>query len=159
MIVAGMNNTNRARKILLRTAKTGLRFDIKTKVENTLVKIRKTACFGKCPVYEFTIFKDGSALFDGLQHVSKTGKQTFNLTKEEFLKLNSLLSKTSFSEYKDSYNNPRVTDLPSVYVTYQGKQIQIRTWKNIPEKLKNLEEYTKKHKGEVFYNFSFFWLS
>lgn len=118
--------------------------DIKTKVENTLVKIRKTACFGKCPVYEFTIFKDGSALFDGLQHVSKTGKQTFNLTKEEFLKLNSLLSKTSFSEYKDSYNNPRVTDLPSVYVTYQGKQIQIRIWKNVPEELKNLEEYTKK---------------
>lgn len=115
--------------------------DMKSKTEKILVKIRKTACFGRCPVYEFTIFKDGTAKFDGLQYVNKTGKHSFKLSKEEFNKLHSLLNKTTFSEYQDSYNNPRITDLPSVYVTSQGKQIQIRIWKNVPEELKSLEKF------------------
>lgn len=115
--------------------------DIKSEIENTFVKIRKTACFGKCPVYEFTIYKDGTALFDGLQYVNKTGKHKLKLEKEEFTKLQKLLSKTSFSDYKDAYNNPRITDLPSVYITHQGKQVQIRIWKNVPEELKTVEKY------------------
>lgn len=115
--------------------------DIKSEAENTLIKIRKTACHGICPVYEFTIYKDGTALFDGLQYVNKTGKHKLKLEKEEFTKLQKLLSKTSFSDYKNAYNNPRITDLPSVYITHQGKQIQIRIWKNVPEELKTVEKY------------------
>lgn len=115
--------------------------NIKNQAENTFVKIRKTACFGRCPVYEFTIFKDGTALFDGLQYVNKTGKHKLKLNKDEFTKLQELLSKTAFYKYKDSYNNPRITDLPSVYITHQGKQVQIRIWENVPDELKTAEKY------------------
>ena len=109
--------------------------------KNSLIKIRKTACFGRCPVYEFIILKDGTAIFNGLQNVTKIGKHSLKLSKEEFTTLQSLLSKTTFSEYQDTYNNPRITDLPSTYITYKGKQIQIRIWQNVPQELKEITKY------------------
>ena len=115
--------------------------DIEKNHKNSLVKIRKTACFGRCAVYEFTIFKDGKSLFNGLQNVNKTGKHQITLSKEQFIGLKDKLNKTDFSKYNEDYNNPRITDLPSLYITYQGKQIQIRIWKNVPEELKELTTY------------------
>lgn len=118
--------------------------------QNSLIKLRKTACFGKCPIYELTVDKDGKLHFDGLDFVLVKGKKEIQLSATEFQTLKGYLSKTTFANYQETYNNPRITDLPSTYVTYQGKQIQIRIWEKVPTALKELvkhvEQLTKTHK-------------
>lgn len=118
--------------------------------QNSLIKLRKTACFGKCPIYELTIDKNGKLYFDGLDFVLVKGKKEIQLRTSEFQALKEHLEKTTFSSYEEAYNNPRITDLPSTYITYQGKQIQIRTWNQVPPLLKAVVKYietlTKTHK-------------
>lgn len=114
---------------------------IKEDFENRLISIRKTPCFGDCPVYEVTISKDGKVTYNGINFVNEKGVKEFQLSEKELKKLNEKLSKKDFSEFAEEYNNPRITDLPSTYITHGGKQIHIRLWKDIPDELADVHEY------------------
>ncbi|MGG8495710.1 DUF6438 domain-containing protein [Tenacibaculum sp. TC6] len=115
--------------------------NIIAKEENKLISLRKTACFGDCPVYEVSIDKDGNVTYNGIQYVLEEGIREFKLTDEELKTLNDKLSKKDFSSFKDSYDNPDVMDLASTYITHDNKQIQIRLWKDIPDELIDIHEY------------------
>jgi len=117
--------------------------EIIEKEKNRLISIRKTNCFGECPVYEITIDKNGNVAYNGEQFVMEKGKRVFKLSKEELEKLNKKLSSKDFESFNDVYDNPRVMDLPSTYITYKEKQIQIRLWNNIPAELVDVHEYVE----------------
>lgn len=114
---------------------------IKSKLESRLISIRKTQCFGDCPVYDFYINKDGKAFFNGKKYVAKKGKHEFQLSEKELQELTSKIEKSNFSSFKDVYDNPKVMDLASSYIFCNGKQIQIRLWQNIPDDLTDIHEY------------------
>lgn len=114
---------------------------LKSELQNRLISIKKTACFGDCPVYEFYISKDGKAFFNGKEHVLKSGKHEFNLSQKELKALVEKIKKSNFTEFEDTYDNPRITDLASTYIFCDGKQVQIRLWQNIPERLIDIHEY------------------
>ncbi|WP_435263579.1 DUF6438 domain-containing protein [Tenacibaculum sp. nBUS_03] len=111
------------------------------KEKNTLISLRKTACFGDCPEYNFSIDKDGNAQYNGIKSVTVKGIHQFKLTEKEFKTLKEKLSKKSFESFNDVYDNPRVMDLASTYITYQNKQIKIRLWNDIPDELIDIHEY------------------
>lgn len=115
--------------------------DIKTIYENKLISIKKTPCFGDCPVYQIFIDKEGNVVFNGIEYVLKKGKHEFKLTEKQLKKVSEMLAKKDFSEFKKAYDNPRITDLPSTFITHKGKQIKIRLWNNIPDELINIHEY------------------
>lgn len=115
--------------------------NIKEAYENKLISIRKTPCFGDCPVYSLDIDKDGKVVYNGIQYVLKKGKHEFKLTDKQLKKVNDILSEKDFSEFKKAYDDPRITDLPSTFITRNGKQIKIRLWKDIPDELINVHEY------------------
>ena len=117
--------------------------DIINKEKNTLLSIRKTQCFGDCPVYSVSIDKEGNVIYNGIEYVLVKGIQKFTLTKEQLNELNNKLSKKEFSSFKDVYNNPKVQDLPSTYIIHNGKQIQIRLWNGIPDELIDIHEYVE----------------
>ena len=52
-----------------------------------------------------------------------------------------MLDKTSFSEYKTAYNNPRIMDLPSTYISHKNKEVQLRVWGEVPTELVQVTEY------------------
>ena len=114
--------------------------NIIAKEENKLISLRKTACFGDCPVYEVSIDKEGNVTYNGIQYVLEEGIREFKLTEEELKTLNDKLSKKDFSSFKDSYDNPDIMDLASTYLIYKDKQIQIRLWKDIPDELIAIHE-------------------
>ena len=115
--------------------------NIKEEYENRLLSMRKTPCFGDCPVYELSIDKDGNVTYNGIQYVNEKGKHEFKLSDEQFNKLTKMLNEGDFDSFKDIYDNERITDLPSTFITYKGKQIKIRLWNDIPDALINVHEY------------------
>ncbi|MBA6155511.1 hypothetical protein H3Z83_03100 [Tenacibaculum sp. S7007] len=115
--------------------------NIKKDYENRLISIKKTPCFGDCDVYDVSIDKEGNVIYNGIQYVLKTGKHKFKLTEKQLKKINDMLSEKDFSEFKKAYDDPRITDLPSTFITHNGKQIKIRLWKDIPDELINVHEY------------------
>ena len=114
---------------------------IKKKFKNRLISIRKTECFGDCPVYDFYINKDGKAFFNGKKYVAKEGKHEFQLSEKELQELTSKIEKSNFSSFKDVYNNPEIKDLASSYIFCSGKQVKVRLWQNIPDGLIDVHEY------------------
>lgn len=111
------------------------------RAEQSFLEFRKTPCFGDCPVYEISINKNGKVQYNGIDYVLIKGKQEFQLTDEQFSTLKEKLAKKSFSTFKDTYDDPQISDLPSTYLTHNSKQIHIRIWKNIPDELVEVTEY------------------
>lgn len=111
------------------------------KEKKNFLSIRKTPCFGECPVYEVTVDKEGNVTYNGIKYVTELGERKFKLTEKEFEDLKKYLNDEEFSGYESKYDNPEIEGLSSTYITYKGKQIQVRVWKDAPEELMNAHEY------------------
>lgn len=109
--------------------------------KNSLLRIRKTPCFGECPTYSVSIDKDGNVVYNGIDYVLVKGTQSFTLTDNQLQELSEKLNKKDFASFKEVYDNPKVLDLGSTYIIHNGKQIQIRLWNNIPDELIDINEY------------------
>ncbi|MDO6744801.1 DUF6438 domain-containing protein [Tenacibaculum soleae] len=134
-----LQKTNAFKEVAINT-KTTLN-NLIEKEENTLISIRKTPCFGDCAVYTLTIDKKGNVIYNGIEYVLEKGVRKFTLSETAFEKLTKMLAKKDFNEFKDVYDDPKITDLPSTYITSNGKQIQIRLWNGIPDELIEVHEY------------------
>lgn len=112
------------------------------KKENaTFLKLSKTPCFGDCPVYTVTIDKKGNVTYNGIEFVLEKGVRKFQLTPNQFNSLKEKLNKKDFSSFNAKYDNPKLTDLPSTHIDYNGKQIEIRIWRNVPDELIAIHEH------------------
>lgn len=108
--------------------------------EKIYFALKRTACFGTCPVFEFTLNEKGEATYEGSAHVDRIGlyKKTFN--PEEVKKLSEAFEAAGFWNFKDKYTSP-ITDHPTTYVTYtKGSRTKaIEDYFGAPKELHNLE--------------------
>ncbi len=109
--------------------------------KNNLLRITKTQCFGDCPIYTIYIDKEGNVVYKGIDYVLEKGTKMFTLTNNQLQELTNKLNKANFTSFKTAYDNPNVLDLGSTFITHNGKQVQIRLWKNIPDALIDINEY------------------
>lgn len=114
--------------------------DNKTIEDSTLISLEKTACFGKCPVFKITIYKNGLAIYDGQINVEKKGRFEKKIPNEEIKQLIKSFEESHFFDFKDKYTAD-MTDLPSTYLTFnnKGKSKKIIDYYDAPDKLKELE--------------------
>lgn len=91
---------------------------VETKPEQTAPAVvatyEKTPCFGMCPIFKFTLYSDGSATYVGKNNVNLIGSYHTKLDATALQKLNNVAQKTGYFAMQDNYDNPQVTDLPSV---------------------------------------------
>ena len=108
--------------------------------EDLLIEMKRTPCFGACPVYTVRIAKNGKGLFEGVENVEKIGKFIFTLSPDEIAELESAFEQAGFYQLKKIYN-AEVSDLPTTYLTYNkdGRRKKIMDYYGAPEKLKSLE--------------------
>lgn len=108
----------------------------KTRSRKPFVTIKKTICFGACPIYEATIFDDGTVWYDGEEHVKYIGHKKFNLSEGDILDIQNAINTSNFFELEDEYDG-EVTDLPSTYLTVSinGNTKKIRVRYDVPKKL------------------------
>ena len=108
--------------------------------DELLIEMKRTACYGTCPVYTLKIGKNGKGLFEGLENVENTGQFSFSLSRDELVGLENAFRQIDFYHLQRIYDAP-VSDLPTTYITYNkdGNRKQIMDYYGAPEGLRELE--------------------
>lgn len=105
------------------------------------IKLERTACFGTCPVYTVSIFRDGRVEFEGKEYVKEKGKHSRTISAREFEELAAKVEKIGFFALQPSYR-ANVTDLPTtiVTVTRGSESKRVEDYFGAPQPLRDLEE-------------------
>lgn len=92
----------------------------KTDLEPTapivVVALQRTACYGKCPVFELSIYNDGRVLYEGRNHVARYGKHEGRLPVESVDAIIYKAQSIGFFNMADSYplhDTPIVEEVPT----------------------------------------------
>ena len=89
--------------------------------DSLLFLIRKTPCLGPCPEYEFKVYKDGWASYQGKNFVDMLGVYTAELTVGQMKQIDEAFRKAHFYAFRDNYDDSRL-DIPSIIIEYHGPQ-------------------------------------
>lgn len=92
------------------------------------ITLERTACFGTCPVYTLTIYRDGRVVYNGLDFVEVTGEQTVQIDPKQVQELMDFMVNSGYLDLNDAYTDYNITDLPyattSLTVNGSVKQIE-----------------------------------
>jgi hypothetical protein len=113
--------------------------------------LERTPCFGTCPVYEVSIFRDGTVRFLGKQHVKQQGAATATVSPAAVDSLVAELESAGYFDFADDYvmDAPAcgmyATDSPTVITSLaaEGRTKRIRHdygCSGAPPELRNLEQ-------------------
>jgi hypothetical protein len=89
--------------------------------DSILFSYKKTPCLGSCPVFKFSVYKDGWATYEGKNYVDLIGVYTARLSQEEMNKLHRIFQAAYFYSFRARYDDNRL-DIPSMIVEYHGSQ-------------------------------------
>lgn len=93
------------------------------------VSIERTACYGRCPVYRFTLYSDGRYVWQGREYVSDLGTVRGWRDARTYAAAMKLLSDARYLEFKDSYVSDSecevwATDNPTVTIVVENASSQ-----------------------------------
>lgn len=105
------------------------------------IKMKKTMCRGKCPVYQIIIKENYEVEFKGIANVDKIGDYKLVLRKSYYDTLKAAVDSCNFWTLKNKYR-ANVTDLSTTFITvYDNKRWKkIEDYYGAPAKLKKFEE-------------------
>jgi hypothetical protein len=69
------------------------------------ISIERTACYGPCPVYRFTLYSDGRYVWEGRAHVAILGTVRGSMGARTYATAMQLLGDARYLEFKDSYGS------------------------------------------------------
>jgi hypothetical protein len=70
------------------------------------IKLRRTACFGRCPVFDVSISHDGTLRYVGRQNVAEVGERSRKLTRGQMVVLARAVDHVHFFELDDQGHEP-----------------------------------------------------
>lgn len=107
-------------------------------------KIRRTGCYGTCPIYVGAIFSDGKAFYYGERFVEKLGYFTGQVSMAQLNGMIKLSYQNSFYEMAPVYptDGRYIVDLPTKFIHFNSSinKKTITDKGNAPEELSVLEE-------------------
>ena len=106
-----------------------------------IISLEKTACFGRCPVFNIVIYNNGECLYNGMKFVKKSGEYNLKINKQEINKILSQAKEIGFDNLKNEYSE-KITDLPTTYIMINNKKI--KDYYGAPTELKDLEKLIEK---------------
>ncbi|BCU77350.1 hypothetical protein llg_20650 [Luteolibacter sp. LG18] len=80
------------------------------------ILLRRTACFGRCPVYTVSFCRDGRAELQAEAHLSRRGSFTGRIEAAAFAELSERIGNGKFDRFAPRYD-AAYTDAPSCTVT------------------------------------------
>ena len=83
-------------------------------LDSLFCRYERTPCFGRCPVFELKIYRSGYAVYEGKNFVDLIGFYHTTFTATSLQKINDTAEAIKYFSLKDSYDNPYVTDLPTI---------------------------------------------
>ncbi len=112
--------------------------DVKQELDKEYLTIRRTGCFGTCPIYEMTLFNNGSANFTGRRFVNIKGKATHSFDAAKMTGLMARAKQLDFASLQKVFDNPQISDMESVFIEYGGITIKVRYRMDAPKELLEL---------------------
>lgn len=109
-------------------------------VENAVITIERTVCFGSCPDYALTIYGNGTVNYEGRNFVAVAGKRTASISPGNVRELVNNFYDIHYFSLRDKYVD-QVTDLPTTTtsISVDGRFKKIVDYYGAPEELKQLE--------------------
>jgi hypothetical protein len=97
----------------------------------TEIRLRRTPCYGTCPVYSVTIHGDGRFEYHGERYVGRLGSHTGRVHPWALKRLAQFLREVGFMDFEDAYASP-ATDGATVYTTVvlDGARKEVRHYAN-----------------------------
>lgn len=111
------------------------------------IRIQRTGCYGRCPIDKVELLPEGIVRYEGERFVPRLGVYTRQLSQAELARAEQLLQKGNFAQYEEVYDNPGISDLPSLILTYrlagQERSITCRTGcpPALPESIERLRVF------------------
>jgi hypothetical protein len=107
--------------------------------------LQRTICFGWCPAYTVSIYRDGVIEYNGTDYVKTKGQATGVLSQDKVDAIDKLFATAHYFDFKDSYTHYEVTDNPSTTTSWHhgGKVKTIEHYhgdRHAPQPLTQLEE-------------------
>jgi Domain of unknown function (DUF6438) len=84
-----------------------------------LASIDRGGCYGTCPIYTFTVYRDGAFEYFGKDFVVKKDNVSGTLTDQQLDALDKLFTDNQYLSLADSYEHYDVTDASSVTTSYR----------------------------------------
>ena len=89
--------------------------------KNELIYYGKTACLGKCPVFDLYIYEDGKVVYLGFKNVEKKGKFITTISKDKVEEIKNEVLKLDVSS-----NTKTIRDLPNTIIKISERTIKIQ---------------------------------
>lgn len=133
--------------ILFNACKTMQKTNNQAHTNQIVFTLKKTACYGKCPVFTLNLFSDGTVMFEGKMFTEKIGLYQNHISEKEINNLIIEFMNADFFNLEDEYISG-MTDLPTTYLTftYNSKTKTIKDYYGSPEKLKILENTINRYR-------------
>jgi hypothetical protein len=90
--------------------------------DSTLTSISRRPCFGKCPVFELTVYKSGYATYLGEQNVTNKGFFETRLSLEIIKVITQEIRNARIESLDTLYNNKYLADYPNWSISVCDKQ-------------------------------------
>lgn len=114
-----------------------------TDIQNVVITLKRSACFGICPTYNITIYGNGTVIYEGTANVNMTGIQISNIAEDNLRLLISEFKKIDyFSLNETEIASHVVYDVPmfTTSLSINGKTKTIKHYETaIPKQLTDLE--------------------
>ena len=122
---------------------------VETEVKEQVVlvaRIKKTPCFGKCPVFEIFLYSDGSATYKGKKNVEMVGEYEAQASEELIKLIQEKAEAINYFDLEDIYpaNGRLIKDIPNTVTELMdksGQKKQITNNHNAPQELQDFEQY------------------
>ncbi len=113
---------------------------------DTLLYFQKSACFGFCPTYNYTIYQTGLVRYEGLQHVDVIGTRYALISDSWWKEVMQQIQLTGFFELANVYpldEKMYIPDLPNTILIIKefGKRKSVIDNHNAPDSLKKFEAF------------------
>lgn len=110
---------------------------------DAIARIQRTPCFGKCPIYTLTVFKDGRVEYFGKKFTPRVGRYEATISTAIIADLMTKANEFGFFTFNNIYDKEAITDLPSTITSVRNDE-GLKTVVNRfdgPQELRNFEQY------------------
>ncbi len=119
-----------------------------------VITLRRTACFGTCPVYSLEIFENGFIRFVGIDFVQYKGEHRAVIPQDAVGNLIALFLRADYFALKDNYETCRepngtvfwLSDMPTAYTSLRigTRKKSVRNYACAPKRLTDAEDEVDK---------------
>ena len=105
---------------------------------------QKTACFGKCPVYQVKFYSDGTVSWNGKMNVERMGMYNARVDESVLKGIKEKAFEVGFFDFQHEYPlTDKVVDLPSTitYIRVGDMEKIVRNTNDAPAGLEAFEKY------------------